>query len=165
VTGNFINPLSRRPRAGYLDATARLKTATRALLDLPDEVVISVTELACREPGMPGCRNGGRDPARRRKALHRQVPQTTARGYARQPGSRVRAVGLGRLARPLNGNRISACGAPVRRPLHKILTLKTLYAVRLVKRRREAKHIFYGLTDARVLHLVQSAIDHAAETQ
>lgn len=43
--------------------------------------------------------------------------------------------------------------------------LQTLHAVRLVKRRRAAKHIFYALTDAHVLHLMQSAIDHAAETQ
>jgi DNA-binding transcriptional ArsR family regulator len=41
--------------------------------------------------------------------------------------------------------------------------LKTLYAVRLVKRRREAKHIFYALSDSHVLQLVQSAIEHAAE--
>jgi hypothetical protein len=32
---------------------ARLQAATRALLDLSDDVVISVTELACREPGCP----------------------------------------------------------------------------------------------------------------
>jgi ArsR family transcriptional regulator len=43
--------------------------------------------------------------------------------------------------------------------------LKTLYAVHLVKRRREAKHIFYALSDAHVLQLVQSAIEHAAERQ
>jgi ArsR family transcriptional regulator len=43
--------------------------------------------------------------------------------------------------------------------------LQTLHAVRLVKRRRAAKHIFYALTDAHVLRLMQSAIDHAAETQ
>jgi ArsR family transcriptional regulator, lead/cadmium/zinc/bismuth-responsive transcriptional repressor len=41
--------------------------------------------------------------------------------------------------------------------------LKTLHAVRLVKRRREAKHIFYALSDAHVLQLVRSAIEHAAE--
>jgi len=41
--------------------------------------------------------------------------------------------------------------------------LQTLHAVRLVKRRREAKHIFYALSDDHVLHLVQSAIEHAAE--
>ena len=43
--------------------------------------------------------------------------------------------------------------------------LKTLHAVRLVKRRREAKHIFYALSDAHVLRLVRSAIEHAAEAR
>jgi ArsR family transcriptional regulator len=43
--------------------------------------------------------------------------------------------------------------------------LKTLLAVRLVKRRREAKHVFYALSDVHVLQLVQSAIEHAAERQ
>ena len=41
--------------------------------------------------------------------------------------------------------------------------LKTLFTVRLVKRRREAKHIFYALADEHVLPLVHNAIDHAAE--
>jgi DNA-binding transcriptional ArsR family regulator len=41
--------------------------------------------------------------------------------------------------------------------------LKTLYAVRLVKRRREAKHIYYALWDDHVLKLVNSAVEHAAE--
>jgi ArsR family transcriptional regulator len=41
--------------------------------------------------------------------------------------------------------------------------LKTLRAVRLVKRRREAKHAFYTLADQHVLPLIQNAIDHAAE--
>jgi DNA-binding transcriptional ArsR family regulator len=41
--------------------------------------------------------------------------------------------------------------------------LKTLHTVRLVKRRREAKHIFYALSDAHVLQLVESAMEHAAE--
>jgi ArsR family transcriptional regulator, lead/cadmium/zinc/bismuth-responsive transcriptional repressor len=41
--------------------------------------------------------------------------------------------------------------------------LKTLYAVRLVKRRREARHVFYSLTDEHVLPLVRNAVDHAAE--
>jgi hypothetical protein len=53
MTGSFINPLSRRPKAGYPDASARLKAETRALLGLSADVVISVTELACREPGCP----------------------------------------------------------------------------------------------------------------
>lgn len=43
--------------------------------------------------------------------------------------------------------------------------LKTLHAVRLVKRRREAKHIFYALSDGHVLQLVKSAMEHAAERQ
>jgi len=41
--------------------------------------------------------------------------------------------------------------------------LKALHAVRLVKRRREAKHVYYALADDHVLHLVQSAMQHAAE--
>jgi DNA-binding transcriptional ArsR family regulator len=41
--------------------------------------------------------------------------------------------------------------------------LKTLYAVRLVKRRREAKHIFYSLSDSHVLQLMQNAMEHATE--
>jgi ArsR family transcriptional regulator, lead/cadmium/zinc/bismuth-responsive transcriptional repressor len=41
--------------------------------------------------------------------------------------------------------------------------LQMLRAVRLVKRRREAKHIFYAVADDHVLQLVQSALGHAAE--
>jgi ArsR family transcriptional regulator len=41
--------------------------------------------------------------------------------------------------------------------------LKTLYAVRLVKRRRQAKHVYYGLADTHVVELVRSALDHANE--
>jgi ArsR family transcriptional regulator, lead/cadmium/zinc/bismuth-responsive transcriptional repressor len=41
--------------------------------------------------------------------------------------------------------------------------LKTLRDVRLVKRRREAKHIYYSLSDTHVLRLVESAMEHAAE--
>ena len=43
--------------------------------------------------------------------------------------------------------------------------LQTLLAVRLVKRRREAKHIFYALSDAHVLRLVQNAMAHTTERQ
>jgi|ERR1700687_745947 DNA-binding transcriptional ArsR family regulator len=43
--------------------------------------------------------------------------------------------------------------------------LKTLHAVRLVKRRREAKHVYYALADEHVLRLVRNAIDHAAESR
>lgn len=41
--------------------------------------------------------------------------------------------------------------------------LQTLHAVRLVTRRREAKHVYYRLADEHVLHLVRDAIAHAAE--
>jgi ArsR family transcriptional regulator, lead/cadmium/zinc/bismuth-responsive transcriptional repressor len=43
--------------------------------------------------------------------------------------------------------------------------LKTLSVVRLVRRRREAKHVFYALADEHVLPLVRNAIDHAAESR
>jgi ArsR family transcriptional regulator len=43
--------------------------------------------------------------------------------------------------------------------------LKTLHAVRLVKRRREAKHVYYALADEHVLPLVRNAIEHAAESR
>ena len=43
--------------------------------------------------------------------------------------------------------------------------LKTLAGVRLVRRRREAKHVFYALADERVLPLVRNAVDHAAESR
>jgi ArsR family transcriptional regulator len=43
--------------------------------------------------------------------------------------------------------------------------LKTLAGVRLVRRRREAKHVFYALADEHVLPLVRNAVDHAAESR
>ena len=43
--------------------------------------------------------------------------------------------------------------------------LKTLSMVRLIRRRREAKHVFYALADEHVLPLVRNAIDHAAESR
>ena len=43
--------------------------------------------------------------------------------------------------------------------------LKTLSVVRLVRRRRQAKHIFYALADEHVLPLIRNAIDHAAESR
>jgi ArsR family transcriptional regulator len=43
--------------------------------------------------------------------------------------------------------------------------LKTLSVVRLVKRRREAKQVFYALADKHVLPLVRNEIDHAAESR
>lgn len=43
--------------------------------------------------------------------------------------------------------------------------LKTLSVVRLVRRRREAKHVFYALADEHVQPLIRNAIDHAAESR
>ena len=43
--------------------------------------------------------------------------------------------------------------------------LKSLLAVRLVTRRREAKHIFYALADDHVLSLIRSAVEHAGEAR
>ena len=43
--------------------------------------------------------------------------------------------------------------------------LKTLSGVRLVRRRREAKHVFYALADEHVLSLIRNGIDHAAESR
>lgn len=41
--------------------------------------------------------------------------------------------------------------------------LKALHGARLVRRRRDAKHVFYALADEHVVLLVRSAIDHAME--
>ena len=53
MSWSFVNPLSRRFKAGYPDAVARLQTATRALFGLSDDVVVLVTEINCREAGCP----------------------------------------------------------------------------------------------------------------
>jgi hypothetical protein len=49
----FVNSLVRKRAPGYPEAVNRLKAATREQLHLSDDVVVSVTELACREPGCP----------------------------------------------------------------------------------------------------------------
>jgi ArsR family transcriptional regulator len=43
--------------------------------------------------------------------------------------------------------------------------LRVLSGVRLVSRRREAKHVFYALADEHVLQLIHNAIDHAGESR
>jgi ArsR family transcriptional regulator len=43
--------------------------------------------------------------------------------------------------------------------------LKTLLVVRLVRRRREAKHVFYAVDDEHVLRFVRNATDHAADSR
>jgi hypothetical protein len=49
----FSNPLARRSQPDYEKATEQAKARTRALLQLPEDVVISVNQLACREHGCP----------------------------------------------------------------------------------------------------------------
>lgn len=41
--------------------------------------------------------------------------------------------------------------------------LRILFAARLVKRRREAKHVFYSLADEHLPPMLRNAIEHAAE--
>lgn len=41
--------------------------------------------------------------------------------------------------------------------------LKLLHSARLVKRRREAKHIYYALADHHVVGLLRDILEHAAE--
>jgi DNA-binding transcriptional ArsR family regulator len=41
--------------------------------------------------------------------------------------------------------------------------LRVLHAQRVVKRRREGKHIFYSLADDHVRELIRAALDHAGE--
>jgi hypothetical protein len=53
MSWSFVNPLSRRPKAGYPDAVAQIQTATRALFGLTDDVVVLVTEINCCEAGCP----------------------------------------------------------------------------------------------------------------
>jgi ArsR family transcriptional regulator len=43
--------------------------------------------------------------------------------------------------------------------------LRVLRNERIVKRRREGKHIYYSLTDNHVRELIQAALDHAGEPQ
>jgi hypothetical protein len=46
-----LNPLARKSPGGNLDAMDRLKAITRELFDLPEDIVVSVCELACCKPG------------------------------------------------------------------------------------------------------------------
>jgi hypothetical protein len=64
----FISPLTRRNRPGYREAVERIETIVRATLALPDDIVVSMAELACREPECPDTETviailpAGRDP-------------------------------------------------------------------------------------------------------
>ncbi|OJF89772.1 hypothetical protein [Pararhizobium antarcticum] len=48
----FINPLARRG-SSIVDSARALKSLTRGILALADDVVVSVSELACHVPGCP----------------------------------------------------------------------------------------------------------------
>lgn len=86
MTGRLVNPLSREPKPGYPEAVARLKSQTRALLGLADEVVVAVTELACREPGCPDIETvvavlkAGEKPWTAR--IHKPIPEVTGQDLA-----------------------------------------------------------------------------------
>jgi hypothetical protein len=47
----FVNPLA--PKRNLPARTAEIKAWVRVQHDLPDDVVVAVTELACREEGCP----------------------------------------------------------------------------------------------------------------
>ena len=49
----FVNPLGLRRADGFAQRTADIKRWTRDILSLGDDVVVSVSELACSEPGCP----------------------------------------------------------------------------------------------------------------
>jgi hypothetical protein len=80
MTG-FVNPLSRKRSPGYPKAIDHIKATVRTVLDLPDEVVVSVTELTCREPGGLDIETGiailtaGRKPLTVR--FHTSIPDIT----------------------------------------------------------------------------------------
>jgi hypothetical protein len=86
MAGHFVNSLSRKPKLGYPDAVARLKVEARALLHLPDDVVVTVTELACREPGCPDIETVvavlKADEKPRTARIHKPIPAVTAEDLA-----------------------------------------------------------------------------------
>ena len=49
----MANLLSRKPKPGYREAIDRIKQTTRTALNLAEDAAVSVSELACREPGCP----------------------------------------------------------------------------------------------------------------
>lgn len=81
MSRSIFNPLARVPKPGYPEAIARLKLETRALLALPDDVAVSVTELACRDPACPDLEtvvaiiSAGNKP--RLARIHKTIPEVT----------------------------------------------------------------------------------------
>jgi hypothetical protein len=53
MTSSFANPFARKSKVGYPEAVGRLKAQVRRLLNLTDDVSISVTELNCRDRDCP----------------------------------------------------------------------------------------------------------------
>jgi hypothetical protein len=49
---SFVNPLKGKAPSGYAEALQRVRQWTTERL-LPDDPVVSVSELACAEPGCP----------------------------------------------------------------------------------------------------------------
>lgn len=90
----FANPFSRKPRPGYPQAVAALKTETRRLLDLGDEVAVSVAELTCRDEGCPdietviGILVAGSPP--RIAKVHKPIPEVTTADLAAALGETLR---------------------------------------------------------------------------
>ena len=80
MTG-FVNPLARKQRPGHPKAIDHIKATVRTVLDLTDEVVVSVTELTCRETGCPDIEtviailSAGRKPLTVR--FHTPIPDIT----------------------------------------------------------------------------------------
>ena len=52
MSAPFVNPLQRRA-PGLVEQARAIKQWTRACLDLAEETVVSVNELACHLPGCP----------------------------------------------------------------------------------------------------------------
>lgn len=52
MTARFANPLA-RGGASVVQSVRAIKCWTRKVLDLPDEAVVSVNEVACPVPGCP----------------------------------------------------------------------------------------------------------------
>lgn len=52
MSAAFVNPLQRRT-PGLVEQARAIKQWTRACLDLAEETVVSVNELACHLPGCP----------------------------------------------------------------------------------------------------------------
>ena len=90
---SFGNHLSRRRRPGVSAQTEALKEAARATLDLDETVMVSVSELACHEPGCPDVETviavlvQGAPPrlARIHKPLKDATPDDVADAFAADP--------------------------------------------------------------------------------